>query len=68
MKKTGDFTHAMYDDISETVFLYFEEITVLNLSTGSEHQLKECCLYLKPEEYVIMREYFLNHNTVEELI
>jgi hypothetical protein len=57
----GTFSHMMYDDMTETVFLYFNNATVLNLApmpaTKSETDYEECCLYLKPDQYKKLKDY-----------
>lgn len=66
------FSHAMYDDLTEILFLYFEGGTILNLGQADDKELltqhpHEFCIYLDPIEYERMRNYFLERPTKESV-
>lgn len=50
MKK--EFSHCMYDDLTETLFLYFKNATIQNLGSGDlkETQLEEFCIHVNADQ------------------
>ena len=66
--KRGHFSHCYYDNMCETVFLYFHNTTVLSLSGSTpDYEVEEVAIYLEPSKYEAMREYFINHPTINTL-
>jgi len=66
----GKFSHAMYDDMTETVFLYFEKSIIQNLGCGIHphtQELEEFCLYLDKDNYAGMVKYFRDHPTLRSI-
>lgn len=65
----GKFSHCFYDDLSETIFLYFHNTTILTLSDDKpEFEVEEVAVYLSPDEYESMRKYFIDHPTKESIL
>lgn len=68
----GTFSGAFYDDITETLFLYFDKTTTLDMSGGKRgfdtNELEELCVFLNPENYEKMRQYFIDHPTKDNLV
>lgn len=64
----GTFSHCMYDNLTEILFIYFEKIHALPLDNNPEIDYDELCLYLSPDNYGKMRQYFVEHKTKETLL
>jgi excisionase family DNA binding protein len=56
----GVFSHVVDDDLSNTLFMYFNNVTVQNLA-GEEIHVKECALWLHRKEYERVRQYFIDN-------
>ena len=64
MDTKGKFSHTFYDDITETLFIYFEGGTVQKLGTvEAPDRLEEFAVWLEPDQYEKMRQYFIDHPT-----
>lgn len=53
----GDFTHTMYDDATDTLFMYIENATIQNLTEGIEGSIEEVCIWLNPKKIPSMIEH-----------
>lgn len=68
-KNKGKFSHAFYDDLTETLFLYFTNTVIQNLAKGrDEPEIRELCIWVNPKDYKKMRQYFIDHPTIENLV
>ena len=56
---TGEFSHCLYDDITFTLFVYFNNPVVQNLQKDTDLPVEELVLWLKPDQYKKMRDYFI---------
>ena len=64
----AEFSHCMYDDITETLFMYFNNGTIQDLSGAvPEQEIEELCIWVDPTQYEKMRQYFIDHPTKETM-
>jgi len=65
----GKFSHCFYDDLTEILFMYFHNVTVLPLSGDDlEKEYEEIGIYLDPKEYAKMASYFLQNPTKDTCV
>ena len=63
----GEFSHAFFvpenDSRLNILYLYFRNAHVQNLGDFSQESqdLEEFCIWLGPDEYAKMRQYFIDH-------
>lgn len=57
--RRGKFSHMYYDDLSDTLFIYFKQATVQCMTApfDDEREFEELAVWLEPSEYERMKEY-----------
>jgi len=61
----GTFSHIFYDDLTDSIFLYFNEPLVINLTGTRDTVYKEVAVQLSSDQYEKMKAHFQSHPTKE---
>lgn len=58
----AEFSHLSYDDITNTVFMYFNKGTVQNLGGKNElYEMEEFTIWVSRESYDKLRKELMDH-------